>query len=46
LLVTDVGLVTSVSAVAPSGTYYVRLRAVGACGSTSGSSSDIVIVVP
>ena len=39
LLVTDVGQVNSVSAVAPSGTYYVRLRAVGACGSTSGSYS-------
>jgi G8 domain len=46
LLVTAIGNVTSVAAVAPPGTYHVRIRAVGGCGSISSSSNEVVIVVP
>jgi hypothetical protein len=45
VFVGNVGLSTTLTATAPSGTYYVRVRAVSACG-TSAPSSEIVVVVP
>ena len=45
LLVTDIGNVSSVAAVAPPGTYHVRIRAVGGCGSISGYSNEVLIEV-
>jgi hypothetical protein len=45
LLSTPVGAVTSVVTTAPPGTYYVRVRAQNACG-TSAPSNEQVIVVP
>ena len=39
------GLLRGLTVAAPSGTYYVRLRSVNACGS-SGASNEIVVTVP
>jgi hypothetical protein len=45
LLVTNVGPQTAVVTPAPAGTYYVRVRAQSACG-TSAASNEQTIVVP
>jgi hypothetical protein len=45
VVVAPVGAVTSVATVAASGTYYVRVRAQNACG-TSAPSNEQIIVVP
>jgi hypothetical protein len=44
LLVSNIGNLTTLNATAAPGTYYVRVRAVNACGS-SAPSSEVVIVV-
>ncbi|MEW6321913.1 MAG: hypothetical protein AB1635_12620 [Acidobacteriota bacterium] len=44
LLVTSVGSVTSVGTLAPPGTYFVRVRARNACG-TSDASNELTITV-
>ncbi|HMF92659.1 MAG TPA: BACON domain-containing carbohydrate-binding protein [Vicinamibacterales bacterium] len=45
IVVGDQGGATSLSAVAGNGTYYVRLRAKNACG-TSAPSNEVVLTVP
>jgi len=45
VLVSDQGGATSLSAVAGTGTYYVRMRARNACG-TGAPSNEVVLVVP
>jgi peptidyl-Asp metalloendopeptidase len=45
VLVAPVGTLTAVGTPAPSGTYFVRVRAQNACG-TSGPSNERVIAVP
>jgi hypothetical protein len=46
LLVWPTGGVTSLSAQAPSGTYFVRIRATNACGTAGPPSIERTIVVP
>ncbi len=44
IVATNVGIVTRFTAVAPPGTYYVRVRAEGNCGA-SGPSNEVVVTV-
>jgi hypothetical protein len=46
LLVTSAGAATGLSAQAPPGTYYVRVRAANACGTLGPPSTERAIVVP
>lgn len=47
LLVTSTGSMTpAFSAAAPSGTYYVRVASANACGQSTGTSNEILVVVP
>jgi predicted phage tail protein len=47
LLVTNTGSMTpAFSAIAPSGTYYVRVLSANACGQSAGASNEIAVVVP
>ncbi len=45
LLLSDVGPMTTVSASGPPGTYYVRILARNACGSSVGSN-EVVVTIP
>jgi probable HAF family extracellular repeat protein len=42
----NVGLTTALNASAPPGTYFVRVIAVGACGSSAPTSPDLTITIP
>lgn len=46
LLVSNVGLTTTVSASGPPGTYYVRMLARNACGNSTGSSNEVIVTIP
>ncbi|HUE89595.1 MAG TPA: fibronectin type III domain-containing protein [Vicinamibacterales bacterium] len=46
LLVSDVGLTTTVSGTGPPGTYYVRMLARNACGTSASSSNEVVVTIP